>query len=199
MNIKDKLYILGFDNIEWFITKEVYLILQKFFQKDIFEEILKYCYKRYERHEHITKSKILNILPSDLTDTIIYMEQMVTDNIYEKNLIYDYGLTKTYNSRFQKKPNDTLTGNYSKNICKDCSRHCNILLDSVAMPYSDINFSAMSGINFSVYDKIRIYQYHEINIMRRDGERVRKLIENEMEYEINLLRGKKIEKKIFKD
>ena len=158
MTFQDLLYINSFANIEWQISKEIYLELQKHFYKDIFEEIIKYCYDTYD---HLTTDNIPDNIGSKLLLIEIDQNKLILVVRCRNSIIEDnnfYGIT-----------GDILFSLYEDNdsFCSICLSDSKITLHLLVGPYRVP----------TSYKRIIIYTYHEINEIRTDKKKVKKLIE----------------------
>ncbi len=155
MKFQDFLYMHGFANVEWQISKDVYIELSKHFNKDIFEEVIKYCYETYD---HLT----IDNISDDIGNTLLLVETDRSQFILVFRCLIPEEVS-SYN----------ITGDILLSFDEDDDSFCSILLsDSKIILYSTNN--PRGEIN---YKRIIIYKYHEINEIRIDKEKVRKLIE----------------------
>ncbi len=151
MTFQDLLYMHGFANVEWLISKEIYLLLSKIFQKDIFEEVIKYCYKTYSP---LTNDNIPNI-----DNTLLLVILGGKDLLVFK----------------PKMGNDGLVSGYVLYYLDDCNKSCWIDLQNHKISVYFGNY-----LKARSYKKIVVYKYHEINEIRSDKEKIRKLIKEKM-------------------
>ena len=164
-NLKDKLYFHGFSDIEWHITKEVYLILQKIFMKDIFEEIVKYCGKKSKKYHQFNKDIISEILSAK--NQIVYIDNINiegdgTPTLSTSVILTNYKLM--YGNTFQ----GFCLNHISTNIK---GWNCGIWMNRLSKIRINRDIKCP-------YHGITIWQYHDINMMRRDKEMIKKMIED---------------------
>ena len=163
MKFQDLLYMHGFDNIEWQIPKNVYIELQKHFHKDIFEEIIKYCYKKIDKLGDV----------KDIFDNIALIIGDEIHVMFPKNYGYDSGRKGIQGPFFGYRIS-------TKYNCYSC--YGVIFPHSYGIIFPHINrytYFDGNGVTRGKYNEIVICKYHEVNEIRNRSN-IKKLIKNKL-------------------
>ena len=81
MKLQDLLYIHGFANIEWQISKESHIELQKYFLKDIFEEIIKYCYHALDNFDFTNDLNNITLIVDFPEDEDVIVNRLISTSM----------------------------------------------------------------------------------------------------------------------